>query len=267
MARTLYLIETRAKNEYACSACRQRIPRGALHFRHDPYPYSRMYRGHKTSHWCRDCIHASPIDSRDTITGRLRVPALAVVSQSAPQNDPSLLEPVRVELLGIGRVLSHQLVADPDLVHSLTPEQFEEFICDRLFAMGFEPVRTGATNKKDGGIDVFFWPRHPVPFPFLMAAQLKHHRNPRQKEGSATVRDFAGAIAGRPLSAGVIVTNTSFSPDAKWFARERAKLIRLRGFDDIRRWIFGNFNDQVEWREMPSTIELCPGVVVPIRGS
>jgi hypothetical protein len=131
--------------------------------------------------------------------------------------------------------------------------------------MGFEPLRVGPTNRKDGGIDVVFWPRLSGAFPFLGAAQVKHHHDMSIKEGPATVRDFAGVIAGHEFNAGIIVTNTSFSPDAQWFARERAKLLRLRDFTDIRRWMFNNFSDEAEWREIPKSIELSPGIIVKIR--
>jgi hypothetical protein len=187
------------------------------------------------------------------------------MSQVAQPKQVLLLEPLRVELVGIGRLLSDRLAIDPALVHSLTPGQFEELICDRLSAMGFEPRRIGETNRKDGGIDVVFWPRLSTAFPFLGAAQIKHHRNPQRNEGPSTVREFSGAIADHPFNAGLLVTNTAFSPDAEWYAREHARLIRLRGFVDIRRWVLGNFSDDAEWREIPSSIELCPGVVVKIR--
>jgi len=48
---------------------------------------------------------------------------------------------------------------------------------------------------------------------------------------------------------------------------EKAKLLRLRGFDDIRRWLAGNFTDDAEWREMPDSIEVARGVIVPIQRS
>jgi len=35
-----------------------------------------------------------------------------------------------------------------------------------------------------------------IAFPFLCAAQVKHHRNPNDNVGSPTVREFAGAIGG-----------------------------------------------------------------------
>jgi hypothetical protein len=215
----------------------------------------------------------------DQITKRYRVPAVRVqppppgsTVPSQPQDsfrgDQLILpfaNPLRIELLGIGAFLTAKLVQDPTLVHDLTPEQFEELICDRLLAMGFEPRRTGNVNRKDGGVDILFWPRERVPFPFLCAAQVKHHADKSKNEGASTVRDFAGVMAGHPFNAGLIVTNTSFTPDAQWFSRQRAKLIRLRDFQDIRRWLFNNFADDAEWREIPDSIEIAPGIFVPIR--
>jgi hypothetical protein len=87
-----------------------------------------------------------------------------------------LFNPIRIELVGIGRILSEQLSTESSQIYRITPEQFEEFLCDRLFAMGFEPRRVGAINQKDGGVDILFWPRLNGAFPFLGAAQVKHHR-------------------------------------------------------------------------------------------
>lgn len=215
---------------------------------------SRLYR----------CFAPSPKDP----VGRLWVPAVRVLNRgtaSAEQEELPLLNPLRVELIGVGRILSERLRLEPALIHHVTPDQFEEFVCDRLFAMGFEPRRVGALNRKDGGVDVLFWPRLSGAFPFLGAAQIKHHRSPRIAEGPPTIREFAGILAAHPFNAGLLVTNTSFSPHAEWFAREHARLIRLRDFTDIQRWLLDNFNDEAEWRGIPSSIELCPGVVVRVR--
>lgn len=265
MASTLYLIEARAKDDYTCSSCNSLIPRGSFHFRHDPHPQARRHRDQRTSHWCRGCILAAVAAPQDLITGRLRVPAIRVTSLMGHKRDEPLLKPLRVEIVGIGQLLSQRLVHDPELVHRLTPTEFEELICDRLFAMGLEPRRVGAINRRDGGIDIVFWPRLKGAFPFLGAAQIKHRGDPARYEGPSTVREFAGAIADHPFNAGLLVTNTGFTPDAEWFAREHAKLIRLRGFTDIRRWVLADFADEAEWRELPSSIELCPGVIVRIR--
>lgn len=264
MSKRLYLIESRARDPFVCQACRRSFPRGVLRFRHDPYPAARLFRGEKVTHWCRECVLASPdLEEQVRYTS---VPVVAMPSEvhRAASNLP-LFDLLRVELIRFDPLVLSQLVQDPQALHRLDANQFENLVCDRLNAMGFEPQRTGLTNRKDGGIDIVFWPRRPSPFPFLGAAQIKHHRSPSNSEGPATVREFAGAIASLPINMALLVTNTSFSPDAQWFARERAKLVRLREFEDVRRWLAGNFDDDAEWREIPAVLELCPGVVVRIR--
>lgn len=227
-----------------------------------------MFRGHVTSHWCKSCIDSSP-HWLDQGSGRVRV--RTTIPPGPPQlygdknQMPPFVEPIRIEVIGIGPTLSRYLASDPELVHQLSPNQFEEFICDRLFAMGMEPRRTGNVNQRDGGIDIFFWPRGKSSFPFLGAAQVKHHRNSSKKEGTSTVRNLVGALADHPISAAMLVTNTFFTADAQWYARERAKLIRLRDYDDITRWLNNRFGRDEDWREIPKEIELGPGLVFKLR--
>jgi hypothetical protein len=259
MAESLFLNEARAKYDYACSNCGVRIRRGDRHFRHDPHPYARIFRNQRTSHWCAACIDPIPVHV-DPITRRRRIRRIS-------DGLLRLVEPVRVELVQVGPVITEWLARDPQAIYRITPEQFEEFVCDRLAAMGLEAARVGSINRKDGGLDVMFWPRRGAAFPFLGAAQVKHHKNPAFSEGPRSVRELAGTIANHPINAALLVTNTSFTPDAQWFARERAKLIRLRGFQDMKRWIAGEFEDSNEWREIPSSLELCPGVTFPIATS
>jgi restriction endonuclease Mrr len=228
-----------------------------------------MYGKEPTTHWCRECILASNPGPIDSVTKRIKVPIVRVGRQAPRLSSKAiqlpLFAPLRVELIGIGQALSEQLAEKPSLLYQISPEDFEEFICERLYKMGFEPQKIGPTNRKDGGIDVLFYPRLGGAFPFLGAAQVKHHRNPGIKEGPSSVREFAAVLGGHPINAGLLITNTSFTPDAIWFAREKAKLLRLRDFEDIRRWLLNNFSDEEEWREIPKVIELCPGVVVNIR--
>lgn len=272
MTRTLYLIRSNAAGTYLCDACGTPIPRGRSHFRHDPHPYARFYRGETSLHLCVDCVLGANPPAPEMPTGRIRIPAVQVMQQQlrlesadqVPQSQ-SRLELVKVEAVGIGPALARWLSQDPARVHELSPGQFEEFICDRLYAMGLDPKRVGEATHKDGGVDIVFWPRATGAFPFLGAAQVKHHRDASMVEGPGRVRDFAGAIAGQPFTAGIFVTNTSFTPDARWFADRQEGLVRLRGYEDIRRWMLDDFDDDAEWRELPSSITLCPGVVVKIR--
>jgi hypothetical protein len=80
------------------------------------------------------------------------------------------------------------------------------------------------------------------------------------------VRDFHGVLTSRvsPFHMGMIVTNTSFTADAKWFANNNQTLLRLRDMQDLNRWMRNDFVNESEWREIPEEIELTPGVTIKI---
>ena len=128
--------------------------------------------------------------------------------------------------------------------------------------MNFEVRRTGRTNRKDGGIDIYFW--NDGPFPIRGAAQVKHHRSVNKSNGSSVLRDFHGAIESHPFQFGVVITNTTFTADARWYANHQPGLIRLRDGEDLRRWIEDDFVTDEFWRAIPSKVELCPGVEIEI---
>lgn len=256
----LYLIESRARSTYLCAGCGATIRTRSRYFRHDPIPQARLHRREQTTHWCRSCILDSDPPEPEPFTGRIRMPRNWLIKprEEVGEGRPSVL------LLGIGAQLIERLRLDPKLLHDLTPEQFEDFVCDRLYVWGMEPRKVGRTNQMDGGIDVVFWPRSKNAFPFLGAAQVKHHRR-SVKEGPNAVREFAGVLSGHPFNAGLFVTNTAFTPQAKWFAEHSSALLRLRDFEDMRRWIASEFDDPNERREIPRSLELFANGIVDLR--
>jgi hypothetical protein len=132
--------------------------------------------------------------------------------------------------------------------------------------MGLKAQMVGRhTYSRDGGIDIIFTPPTNFPFPFLGAVQVKHHRDPANNVGPEPLRELMGVLAAqRFFAAGLIVTNTTFTPDARDFAKSTATLLRLRDFNDLMRWVQDNFTDDAEWREMPRSIQLCEGVVIDL---
>lgn len=62
----------------------------------------------------------------------------------------------------------------------------------------------------------------------------------------------------------MVVTNTTFTPDARDFAARSPSLLRLRDFHDLMRWVGDNFTDEAEWRELPKRIQLCDGVSIDL---
>jgi transcriptional regulator with XRE-family HTH domain len=156
------------------------------------------------------------------------------------------------------------LQEDPNRLRSLTPEQFERFAAERLDRMGYEVTLTGATNRKDGGIDLIAVPKSASLGSVVIAGQMKHHRGD-QKTGRDAV-DRLLAWKDSYFGIGLLVTNTKFTNDAVWTAqRERnARFLRLRDFTDLKRWLQGQWGTEDDWREIPDRIELAPGVVVEI---
>jgi hypothetical protein len=164
-----------------------------------------------------------------------------------------------VEVVDFSAHLLDQLKRKPDDIYILSPDEFERLICDRLQAMGMWVRRVGTINEGDGGIDILAGPERDATFPYLVAVQAKHHRSPKRKSGPSSVRELQAVIQKHPLNAGLLVTNTSFTPSAQWEASHRSHLARLRDVQDLKRWIQGNFLHEAEWREIPDFIEYAPG--------
>jgi restriction endonuclease Mrr len=175
------------------------------------------------------------------------------------------IEPYMVQLVTFSEEVLQAFLEDTERLKLLTDDEFERMVAEFLAARGYGVKRVGDVRRKDGGVDIVAWPEKGCVFPFLMAVQAKHHRTNR-KTGVSAVRDFHGVVTSRgsQFQLGVIVTNTAFTADAKWFASHNQTLLRLRDLADLRRWIRNDFNNPCEWREIPGQIELAPGVSVTI---
>jgi transcriptional regulator with XRE-family HTH domain len=162
-----------------------------------------------------------------------------------------------IEVVEFSPQLLSQLKTNPHDLHRLSPDEFERLVCDRLHAMGMWVSRVGTVNEADGGIDIVAGPKGSS-FPFLIAVQAKHHKNQKTMSGPSPVRELDAVVRQHPFHAGLLVTNTSFTPTARWEAEQRRHLVRLRDFEALKRWIHGNFLDDAELREIPDFIEYAP---------
>ncbi|OGR09109.1 MAG: hypothetical protein A3K23_06680 [Desulfobacca sp. RBG_16_58_9] len=172
--------------------------------------------------------------------------------------------PPRVELVDITPQIIDLLSSEPEILWEASPEFFENLICNRLEVIGYGIERVGSSIfNKDGGIDILAWSQAPF-VPCLMAVQVKHTALRNRKIGSPPVRDLLGAVQTHGFNAGLLVTNTTFTADARWVAEQRPFLIQLRDFEDLRRWLRNDFLSEHEWRYLPKQIELCPGVIIKL---
>ncbi len=170
----------------------------------------------------------------------------------------------RVQIVEITTRIMEVLEHDPSQMASLTPEQFERFVAERLERMGYDVTLTGPINLKDGGVDLIAVPKVRTMGAFLLAGQVKHHKVSTKTGRNAVDRLLAWKDS--PFRLGVLVTNTEFTRDAKWVAKleQHRAFLRLRDFDDLKRWIKNDFTSDREWREIPEQIEVAPGMVIPI---
>ena len=183
-------------------------------------------------------------------------PEMLILGRAAtPQKWP------RIEIVSITPALVNWLNEDPRRLAQLTPHKFEDLVAERLAASGLQVVKTGNTYKKDGGIDLLAYPDK-GPVRFLLAAQVKHSRA-GQAIGPAVVRELKGAMGTLPVDVGMIVTNTRFTVDAKWVAKQLPTIIRLRGFEHLKTWLRGEIAALAP-DDLPSVVNLAPGIRVPI---
>src|SRR5690606_8628910 len=83
-------------------------------------------------------------------------------------------------------------ITNADEIYNLTADEYEMFICDRLYRMGFEVERTTKhANIPDGGIDIIAWSEK-TPLPGLVAVQAKHHAASNHKVDVSDTREFMG---------------------------------------------------------------------------
>ncbi len=163
---------------------------------------ARYRRGQTARQICLRCIEGDVYLRQERPTNQLELPF-----------DRPIVQTPRVELVDVTEALLERLRIDPDELNRISAAQLQEFACERLSAMGFEAHQTGAVNRKDGGVDIVFW--NHGPFPVLGAAQVKHHQSQGRSNGSDVIRDFRGALATHPVQFGVVITNTTFTADAR----------------------------------------------------
>lgn len=257
-----YLRFSRAKYPYVCAGCSQQIAKGWPYFRDEPHPFARLRSPQLTTHQlCLTCVLGE--QAAHDFLGSLDDPRQLPLGFELTQNG-FLRFPPRVELVTVTQQVLQILAAEPDRLREATPEFFEELVCNRLSALGYDLERVGSsTFRKDGGVDIVAWPRAQL-VPCLMAVQVKHTALLSRRMGPQPVRDLLGAVQTLGFNVGLLVTNTTFTPDARWVADQRPLLVRLRDIEDLRRWLREEFLKEQEWRDLPRQIELCPGVIIDL---
>ena len=141
-------------------------------------------------------------------------------AQVSPQ--PQAMQPVKpiVEFDMVDKrfveqadVLS-ELESRPNLM-DLSPNEFESLVSNMFQKMGLETRQTRAS--RDGGVDVVAFDLRPV-LGGKVVIQAKRYRN---TVGVSAVRDLYGTMLNEGANKGIIVSTSSYGPDAYSFAKDK----------------------------------------------
>jgi restriction system protein len=141
-------------------------------------------------------------------------------AQVSPQ--PQAMQPVKpiVEFDMVDKrfveqadVLS-ELESRPNLM-DLSPSEFESLVSNMFQKMGLETRQTRAS--RDGGVDVVAFDLRPV-LGGKVVIQAKRYRN---TVGVSAVRDLYGTMLNEGANKGIIVSTSSYGPDAYAFAKDK----------------------------------------------
>ncbi|WKA31335.1 restriction endonuclease [Bradyrhizobium roseum] len=142
-----------------------------------------------------------------------------------------------------GAVLAHVLAADaallqmaakdPTSMHSMSPRQFEELVAHVLERLGYSVTLTPAT--RDGGLDIYAAKNDDLG-QFLYLVECKKFA-PDRPVGVQLVRSLYGTLEHTKATAGILVTTSSFTRDAKSFQKEIKARLSLRDYVDLQSWL------------------------------
>jgi Restriction endonuclease len=128
-----------------------------------------------------------------------------------------------------------QIRSDPRLMRFMEPYKFEEFVAEILVREGLQVQLTKKT--RDGGYDILAfadlsWGK------YLYHVECKRY-SPRELVGVKTVRQLMGVVDINNSTAGIIVTTSDFTRDARKAATAAAIKYRmsLKNYDDVTSWL------------------------------
>ena len=148
----------------------------------------------------------------------------------------ALAGPARIKLHAVSEDLVERIAARPELVHQLTPRQFEEFVAALYERHGFEVELTPAS--KDGGVDLYA-ARHEAFGTCLTVVECKRN-SPDRPIGVELVRSLYGVLEDKGASFGVLATTSSFTGGAKDFQRRNEYRLGLQDWFDLQDMLRGS---------------------------
>jgi hypothetical protein len=132
--------------------------------------------------------------------------------------------------------LLHSLASDPARMRDLPSRRFEELIAELLDRRGYEVELTPET--RDGGYDILARRTDDLA-EVMFLVECKRYAE-KQHVGVGLVRNLYGTVQQSRATGGILVTTSSFTPDAQSFQHAVAHQLQLHDYADLSRWLQGS---------------------------
>jgi len=155
------------------------------------------------------------------------------LNDATPAEKQGLITIAKPVIVSANEAMVKALKDHPKDIFRLSPRKYEELIAELLSDMGYEVTLTKAT--RDGGKDILASLKTECG-DFLCLVEAKRYRHDR-KIGVSLVRELYGTLCDFKATSGMLVTTSSYSPDAQIFQQNHQYQLSLRDYTDVAGWI------------------------------
>lgn len=118
---------------------------------------------------------------------------------------------------------------NPQIIHSFSPREFEEMVCELLDKQGYNVKLTKQT--RDGGKDIIVVQKS-ILGEFCIYVECKKYDASRPISVSL-VRELYGTVMIDNATAGMLITTSHFSKDAKEYTEQIKHRMTLKDYNDL----------------------------------
>lgn len=129
----------------------------------------------------------------------------------------------------VNESLLKQAQKRPEIMHSFSPREFELMVCELLDKLGYNVKLTKQT--RDGGKDIIIVENSLIgEFCTYVECKRYAHNNPIRVQ---LVRELYGTVESEQATAGMLITTSYFTKDAKEFTQKVKNRMALRDYNDL----------------------------------
>lgn len=136
---------------------------------------------------------------------------------------------IKYDINVVSSSILKQVVSRPEILYEITPRQFEEFVCELFMKRGYNVHLTKQT--RDGGKDLIVLNNSLLGDMIIYAECKKYSKNHPVNVG--LVRNLYGAVEADKATAGIMITTSYFSKDARKFQESIKSRMSLMDYTEL----------------------------------